>query len=360
MFLYFVAYNLLVSKLVDNYYYIRSTYSRIIRRVSVVLYRIAEEYIQLLNDEVVYSALRRPKFRYFKGAPGTLDGTFINVVIPEERQLVQRCQKNFIAQNILAVYDFDYRFLYSLVGYEGSANDGTVVNRTFVVSRLRIPTSRYYLIDRGYLLKDKRLLVLYQYIQYYLRKQIASEAKPATKEELFNLRYTQLRNCIKRIFSIVKKRFEYVRDSLYKRRTILDQKRFLISYFVIYNYILAYSTQLLSSKLDLFKVTSGQLDNEDTSRGSDIPSNDNNNNSDKILVFRDRLAEDIQQNYYEYLEYYSRDRTGIKLEQQNFTIVLYIIGGAGIEQDTKRQYLSLSSSGIVRQVGMYSYIISRL
>lgn len=45
MFLYFVAYNLLVSKLVDNYYYTRSTCSRIIRRVSVVLYRIAEEYI---------------------------------------------------------------------------------------------------------------------------------------------------------------------------------------------------------------------------------------------------------------------------------------------------------------------------
>lgn len=58
MFLYFVAYNLSVSELVNSYYYTRSTCSRVIRRVSVAIYRIAEDYIQLLDDEAVNPALR--------------------------------------------------------------------------------------------------------------------------------------------------------------------------------------------------------------------------------------------------------------------------------------------------------------
>lgn len=45
MFLYFVAYNLLISELVDYYSYTRSTCSRVIRRVSVALCRIAKDYI---------------------------------------------------------------------------------------------------------------------------------------------------------------------------------------------------------------------------------------------------------------------------------------------------------------------------
>lgn len=86
IFLHFVAYNLSVSELVNSYYYTRSTYSRVIRRVSVAIYQIAEDYIQLPDDKAVNPALRQSKFYYFKGALGTLDGTFINAVIPEERQ----------------------------------------------------------------------------------------------------------------------------------------------------------------------------------------------------------------------------------------------------------------------------------
>lgn len=58
MFLYFVAYNLSVSELVNSYCYMRSIYSRVIRRVSVAIYRIAEDYIQLLDNKAVNPALR--------------------------------------------------------------------------------------------------------------------------------------------------------------------------------------------------------------------------------------------------------------------------------------------------------------
>ncbi|KAL9527112.1 hypothetical protein SMMN14_09369, partial [Sphaerulina musiva] len=93
-------------------------------------------------NTTIYSILRTPKFSYFKGALGTLDSIYINAVIPEERQ--SACN-----------------FLYTLVSYEGSANDRTVVNRAFRVRGLRILEGRYYLVDSSYSPKDNRLLVLY-------------------------------------------------------------------------------------------------------------------------------------------------------------------------------------------------------
>ncbi|EMF12848.1 uncharacterized protein SEPMUDRAFT_86207 [Sphaerulina musiva SO2202] len=46
----------------------------------------AEDYVQLLDNTAIHSILRTPKFSYFKGALGALDSTYINAVIPEERQ----------------------------------------------------------------------------------------------------------------------------------------------------------------------------------------------------------------------------------------------------------------------------------
>ncbi|EME78491.1 uncharacterized protein MYCFIDRAFT_37230, partial [Pseudocercospora fijiensis CIRAD86] len=63
--------------------------------------------------------------------------------------------------NVIAAYDFDYKFLYAFVGYEGSINDRIVLGRAFKSGRFSVPKGRYYLANGSYLLLDKRLLVLY-------------------------------------------------------------------------------------------------------------------------------------------------------------------------------------------------------
>jgi hypothetical protein len=52
------------------------------------------------------------------------------------------------------------------------------------------------------------MLVLYQKTRYHLRKYAKVKLRPEIKEKLFNFRYAQLRNAIKRIFNIRKRKFK--------------------------------------------------------------------------------------------------------------------------------------------------------
>jgi hypothetical protein len=73
-----------------------------------------------------------------------------------------------------------------------------------------VPTSKYYLIDARYIYSDITIS-LYKGYRYYLKESVLVKARLSYKEELFNLRYTQLRNEIKRIFRVVKRRFLILR-----------------------------------------------------------------------------------------------------------------------------------------------------
>jgi hypothetical protein len=52
------------------------------------------------------------------------------------------------------------------------------------------------------------MLIPYAKTRYHLREYAKAQLRPDTKEELFNLRHAQLRNAIKRIFNIIKRKFK--------------------------------------------------------------------------------------------------------------------------------------------------------
>jgi hypothetical protein len=52
------------------------------------------------------------------------------------------------------------------------------------------------------------MLIPYNKTRYHLREWKVTAARPSNKKELFNLRYAQLRNAIKRIFSVLKRKFK--------------------------------------------------------------------------------------------------------------------------------------------------------
>lgn len=72
---------------------------------------------------------------------GALDGTYVNVHVPEADRGRYRTRKGQISTNVLAVCDREMRFLYVLPGWEGSASDARVlrdaVGRTH---GLKVPT----------------------------------------------------------------------------------------------------------------------------------------------------------------------------------------------------------------------------
>jgi len=47
--------------------------------------------------------------------------------VPAKLQAAFRGRKNYPTQNVLATVDFDLKFTYVLVGWEGSAHDATIL-----------------------------------------------------------------------------------------------------------------------------------------------------------------------------------------------------------------------------------------
>ncbi|KAL0434094.1 UNVERIFIED_CONTAM: hypothetical protein Slati_2743700 [Sesamum latifolium] len=68
-----------------------------------------------------------PRWRWFKGCLGALDGTFIGVRVPEHEKGQYRTRKRQVAVNVLGVYNPNMQFVYVLSGWEGSAVDRPVL-----------------------------------------------------------------------------------------------------------------------------------------------------------------------------------------------------------------------------------------
>ena len=71
-----------------------------------------------------------PKFMtrwpHFKDAIGAIDGTHIPCIVPEKEQPKYRNRKGVTTQNVMAICDFDMRFIFVVVGWPGSVHDTRV------------------------------------------------------------------------------------------------------------------------------------------------------------------------------------------------------------------------------------------
>ena len=117
-----------------------------------------------------------------------------------------RNRKGELTQNVLAVCGFDMLFHYVLPGWEGSAHDAKVLQDAINNRGFTIPKGKYYLADAGYFNCDF-LLIPYVGVRYHLKEQKNAGLKPENEKELFNLRHSQLRNVVERIFGVLKRRF---------------------------------------------------------------------------------------------------------------------------------------------------------
>ncbi|XLR40671.1 hypothetical protein S83_025331, partial [Arachis hypogaea] len=86
-----------------------------------------------------------------EGCLGALDGTYIEVTVPESEKARYRARKGKICTNVLGVCNREMGFVYVLSGWEGSASDSRVL-RDAITRRniLKIPHGNYYLIDASY------------------------------------------------------------------------------------------------------------------------------------------------------------------------------------------------------------------
>jgi hypothetical protein len=65
---------------------------------------------------------------YFKGAIGAIDGSYVLVVVPAEDTVNHTCRHGYTSRNLLAVCDFDMRFIFAVAGWPGCAHDTRILN----------------------------------------------------------------------------------------------------------------------------------------------------------------------------------------------------------------------------------------
>jgi hypothetical protein len=104
-------------------------------------------------------------YPYFKDCIGAIDGTHIPAFIPEDKRAPYRNRKGQISQNVLAACSLDFKFVYVLPGWEGSASD-SLVYQDAKATDFKIPEGKYYLADAGYPNLDY-LLTPYQAVRYH-------------------------------------------------------------------------------------------------------------------------------------------------------------------------------------------------
>ena len=91
-------------------------------------------------DEVSTRIRYDPKlYPFFKDCLGAIDGTHINVYPPATTRARWRDRHGDLSQNILAICDFTMRFVFFLVGWEGSVADSTLYNHAIRRGGLTIP-----------------------------------------------------------------------------------------------------------------------------------------------------------------------------------------------------------------------------
>jgi hypothetical protein len=97
-----------------------------------------------------------------------------------------------------------------------------------------VPNGRYYLGDAGYV-NTPAILTPLRRTRYHLREQYTSRCRPETYKELFNLRHSSLRNEIKRIFGVLKRRFPFLKTAM--EYNLLTQTRVIFAACALHNFI---------------------------------------------------------------------------------------------------------------------------
>ncbi|XP_042040280.1 uncharacterized protein LOC121785850 [Salvia splendens] len=177
-----------------------------------------------------------PRWKWFKGCLGALDGTYIDVRVSVGDAPRYRTRKGHIATNTLAVCDRFMRFVYVLTGWEGSAGDSRVLRDavTREVDKLRVPKGCYYLCDNGYA-NSEGFLTPFKGVRYHLKEWGPSAHKPQNPTEMFNMRHTMARNIIERAFAVLKMRWGILRSASFY--PITTQTRLIMACFILHNFI---------------------------------------------------------------------------------------------------------------------------
>ncbi|XP_003560952.2 protein ALP1-like [Brachypodium distachyon] len=183
----------------------------------------------------VHEKLKKPRFwPHFKDAIGAIDGTHIPVIVPAELKVIHTNRKGYTSQNVLAMCDYDMRFIFAVPGWLGSVHDTRVWSdaRAEYDTFPHPPQGKYYLVDSGY---PNRVgyLAPYKGQRYHVPE--FENAPPVGMQEMFNYCHSSLRNVIERAFGVLKRKWPILQGI--PAYPVLKQKMIVSACMCLHNYI---------------------------------------------------------------------------------------------------------------------------
>ncbi|WVZ94828.1 hypothetical protein U9M48_040672 [Paspalum notatum var. saurae] len=188
------------------------TVHRNFEKVLKCLVKLAADIIRPLDPEfkTIHRRLQCPRFSpHFNDCIGVIDGTHVEVVVPNDKMVQYLCRKGITTQNVLAVVDFDMRFTFVLAGWPGSVHDMRVFNDATNNYKARFPhppLGKYYLVDLGYP-NRAGYLAPYKGTKYHL-PEFRNSTMPRGMKENFNFAHSSLRNVVERAFGVLKMKWK--------------------------------------------------------------------------------------------------------------------------------------------------------
>ena len=249
---------------------------------------------------------------FFRDCIGAIDGSHYACQPPSHRAEVFRNRKGILSTNVLVAVDFDGRFLYILAGWEGSAHDWKVymdaIDKNFV-----IPNGKYLLADAGYNCSH-RLLTPFRGIRYHLQETARHGLRPATPEELYNLRHSQARIIVEKAIGRHKSTFRI--HTSRPSYPIATQIKLLYATAGLMNWIIDYGDrmtfpadeELVPSQKQHPNALAGTqgTDQRQGFRPGEVKGGENG----EMATFRRKIAFDMWQQYQAYL----KEREGTERE----------------------------------------------
>ncbi|XP_068336618.1 uncharacterized protein [Pyrus communis] len=184
--------------------------------------------------EPIPNAYPDPKWSWFENCLGALDGTYINVHVPESDKPRYRSRKGEIVINMLEVCNLDMNFIFVYPGWEGLATHSRLLQDA--IRRplgLKVPMGCYYLVDGGYT-NGPGYHAPYRGVCYHL-SEWRNRRLPINHEEYFNMKHIAAINVIERCFGLLKMCWSILRGPSFF--PIKTQLRIMTAYCILYNLI---------------------------------------------------------------------------------------------------------------------------
>ncbi|XP_020963752.1 uncharacterized protein LOC110265218 [Arachis ipaensis] len=128
-----------------RFYRSGETISRYFQKVLCSVFRVQS--ILFAKADPVPEDCVDPRWKWFKGCLGALDGTYIDVTVPKSDKSRYRTRKSRISTNVLGVCNRNMNFVYVLSSWEGSVSDSRVLRDAITrCNGLKIPIGMSKLI----------------------------------------------------------------------------------------------------------------------------------------------------------------------------------------------------------------------